>query len=49
MRLEIARSELAHLRARYDSGAISPAIYAAIKRLEQDVGWLEHTAKEKKS
>jgi hypothetical protein len=38
------RAELAHslalLRARYDCGAVSPAIYATIKRIEKDLsGW----------
>lgn len=44
-----ARTELAYLRARYDSGAVSDAIYQIIKRLERDVAWSEHIAKEKKS
>ena len=32
-----ARAELAHLRARYDNGAVSPGVYAAIKELERTV------------
>ena len=38
-----ARSELALLRARYDGGAISPAVFAVIKKLEREIAWLEHT------
>jgi hypothetical protein len=41
------QEQLAYLRARYDSGAVSPAIYQAIKKLETDVAWLEHTARER--
>jgi hypothetical protein len=36
------QEQLAYLRARYDSGAVSPAVYQAIKKLESDVAWLEH-------
>jgi hypothetical protein len=36
------RSELARLVARYDGGAVSPAIYAVIRAIETDIGWLEH-------
>jgi hypothetical protein len=39
--------ELAMLRARYESGAVSPAVYAAIKKLETEVAWLSYnTTKE---
>lgn len=42
------RTELAHslalLRARYDCGAVS---LAAIKRIENDLSWMEHVAREK--
>jgi hypothetical protein len=31
------RSEIAQLEARYDSGAVSPAIYAVLKKLRQDL------------
>jgi hypothetical protein len=37
------RSELAVLRARYDDGAVSPAIYTIIRKLESDIAWCEHT------
>jgi hypothetical protein len=36
------RIELASLRARYDSGAVSPDIYTVIKQLERDIAWAEH-------
>jgi hypothetical protein len=42
------RAELELLRARYDSGAVSPAIYETIKRIERDIAWSEHTAQEKR-
>jgi hypothetical protein len=38
------RSELAALRARYDDGAISPAVFAVIRKLESDIAWAEHKA-----
>jgi hypothetical protein len=36
------RSELVALKARYDGGAVSPAILFAIKEIETDLGWLLH-------
>jgi hypothetical protein len=36
------RTELSHLRARYDCGACSPAICAAIQRMEVELAWREH-------
>ena len=36
------REQLGALRARYDWGAVSPAVYAAIKSIETDVAWREH-------
>jgi hypothetical protein len=36
------REELAQLRGRYDSGAVSPAVYKVIRALEADVAWAEH-------
>jgi hypothetical protein len=39
---EQLRSELALLVARYDSGAVSPAVYAVIRAIESDIAWLEH-------
>jgi hypothetical protein len=36
------RAEFAHLRARYDDGAVSPAAYATIKQIETRIAWSEH-------
>jgi hypothetical protein len=36
------RAELAHLRARYDDGAVSPAVFEVIKKIETRVAWIEH-------
>jgi hypothetical protein len=36
------RTDLALLRARYDSGAVNAAVYAVIKRIECDIAWNEH-------
>jgi hypothetical protein len=41
-RSERLQQELAHLRARYDSGAISEAVYAVMKQLEREIAWEEH-------
>jgi hypothetical protein len=40
-KIERARTELQHLRARYDSGAVSAAVYETIKDLETTISWLE--------
>jgi hypothetical protein len=37
-----ARAELEWLRARYDSGVTSDAIYAIIRQLETDIAWAQH-------
>jgi hypothetical protein len=37
------RDELQRLRARYDSGTISPAIFAVIRELETSIAWIEHS------
>jgi hypothetical protein len=34
------RSDIAHLEARYDSGAVPPAIYAVLKKLRQELSEL---------
>jgi len=39
---EKLRGELSILVARYDSGAVSPAVYAVIRAIESDIAWLEH-------
>jgi hypothetical protein len=36
------RAELRLLRCRYDSGAVSPGVYAVIRAMEIEIGWLEH-------
>jgi hypothetical protein len=36
------RAELALLKARYDGGAVSPAVYQAIKDAETKLAWSEH-------
>jgi hypothetical protein len=36
------RAERRALLARYDSGAIAPAIYVVIKIIETDIAWREH-------
>jgi hypothetical protein len=36
------RAELAYLRARYDHGAVSPAVYETIKQIETKLAWSEH-------
>jgi hypothetical protein len=41
-RIAELRAELAHLRARYDDGAVSTAIYKVIRELETALAWAEH-------
>jgi len=36
------RAELTALQARYDSGAVAPAVFAIIKRIETEAAWLQH-------
>jgi hypothetical protein len=36
------RGELEWLRARYDDGTISPAVFAVIREIETDIAWIEH-------
>jgi hypothetical protein len=36
------RVQLAMLRARYDDGAVSPAVYAVVKQIETEISWREH-------
>jgi hypothetical protein len=36
------RAELALLRARYDCGAVPPALYTVIRALETAIAWAEH-------
>jgi hypothetical protein len=37
------RAELKSLRARYDDGAVSPAVYVVVRNIEADIAWLEYT------
>jgi hypothetical protein len=39
---QLLRAELEWLRARYDGGAISKAVFTVMKRLECDIAWAEH-------
>ena len=34
--------DFAWLRVRHDHGTVSPAVYAAINRLESGIAWYEH-------
>jgi hypothetical protein len=36
------RAELTLLRARYDSGAVSQAVFFAIRALEVELAWIAH-------
>jgi hypothetical protein len=36
------RAELALLQARYDGGAVLPAVYAIIRAIRTELSWLEH-------
>jgi len=36
------RGELETLRARYDSGAVTPAVFAIIHEIECELSWHEH-------
>jgi hypothetical protein len=36
------RYQLVLLRGRYDSGAITPAIFSTMKAIEREIAWLEH-------
>jgi hypothetical protein len=38
------RSEIAHLEARYDGGAMPPGIYALVQRLRNELARLERGA-----
>ena len=40
--IDRAREELEWLRSRYDSGAVSDAIYVTIRQLEIDLSWAQH-------
>jgi hypothetical protein len=36
------RRDLKHLRARHDTGATQPGVYAVIRALEVEIAWIEH-------
>jgi hypothetical protein len=36
------RGELHRLQARYDSGAVEPAIFKVIRQMEIELGWARH-------
>jgi hypothetical protein len=36
------RAALQWVRARYDGGALSPAVYAVIRMIETELSWLAH-------
>jgi hypothetical protein len=38
-RLAALRSELAMLKARYDSGAVAQGVYAVIREIESAIAW----------
>jgi hypothetical protein len=38
----LLRRDLALLRARYDTGATQPGVYAVIRALEVEIAWAEH-------
>ena len=39
---QILRDRLDQVRARYDSGAMSPGVYQAVKQIELEIAWCEH-------
>ena len=38
----VLRRNLAMLRARYDDGAVSPAVYRVIRAIETELAWRQH-------
>jgi hypothetical protein len=40
--IQRASEELEWLRARYDDGAVSPAMYAVIRTIKTNISWIEH-------
>jgi hypothetical protein len=36
------RSALAQIRAQYDHGAVSPAVFRVIREIETEIAWEEH-------
>jgi hypothetical protein len=42
------RTQLAQLRARHDHGAVSPAVFSVIRKLETEIAWAEHLGQQAK-
>jgi hypothetical protein len=42
--IRMLREQLAVLRARHDSGAMSAVTYDVVREIEIEIGWLEHRA-----
>jgi hypothetical protein len=40
------RQQLEWITARHDSGAMSPAVAAAVKAIQIEIGWLQHAKTE---
>jgi hypothetical protein len=36
------RADLMQLKARYDGGAVSPAMFVIIRNIERELSWAEH-------
>jgi hypothetical protein len=39
---QILRGRLDQVRARHDCGAVSQAMYKAIRAMEEEIAWVEH-------
>ena len=44
---QILRGRLEQVRARHDCGAVSPAMYKAIRAMELEIAWTEHKGEQK--
>jgi hypothetical protein len=40
------RAELEWLRSKYDSGAVSDAVFAVVKSIEREIAWAQHRDRE---
>ena len=43
---EVLRGRLEQIRAPYDDGAVSPAVYRAIKQIELEIAWTENKGRQ---
>jgi hypothetical protein len=43
---QILHGRLEQVRARYDTGAIPPSLYKAIKEMEREIAWTEHKGRQ---